>query len=608
MVLPWLEISGERATDPREVFRGLQILSSVRDQVETTYLSASAQSLVLGYLVFAFACLLSPVSLTGVISSIAGTATTAALLMAIDPLHEASWRFGPLVAVVLWITTVVVAVIGWSSEPREVVRSARKRRFALVTAAAVTLAAASFGGVSGWDAWKHRCSAQVAQTPDASLQTIHTEPVDRADLRPIEASNDLFSNPQGARAVLASAREPGGGFRPASQVFVANRSDQSAVPTGYLNDDPVVSVWRRGGPSRSVAVLDRTTGRARWGRANVEGAVPGRKVPGQLTTSQLGSRPLAASFAAADGELEWCTWIGKGTLTEDRSMFYSSLSADKELYVVRGPVEDPDNPYKRPSDPSVLLARIDARSGEVAWEESVSGVNAVGALEIFGEQILLSRVNPGPGWPRTLQVGSDSSAGSLVARSTSTGDAAWTYAGPDRSRWVVNAVGVHDDTALVVARGLTTDLKGASDDGRFRSWLIGLDGNGKERWRHDLRGTATDKLADATRLAGDAVLTVESTWKEPAQRLVAREIATGKARWTRSTGSSLSDIDLERSAVIGNQLVVAVQGNEGGLLAIDLATGREQTIIATGGVQSVVASDKSITFAAEGLVITLDRA
>src|SRR4051794_21341723 len=103
--------------------------------------------------------------------------------------------------------------------------SLSRRRIALLAAIVVALAAASFGGVNGWNRWKSRCAAQVAETPAKVLRSIHAVPADQVDLDSVDKRGAINTN--AARGVLASARRPGGGFRPATRVLVSGADGRS---------------------------------------------------------------------------------------------------------------------------------------------------------------------------------------------------------------------------------------------------------------------------------------------------------------------------------------------------------------------------------------------
>ncbi|TDO62470.1 putative pyrroloquinoline-quinone binding quinoprotein [Kribbella sp. VKM Ac-2571] len=488
--------------------------------------------------------------------------------------------------------------------------SLSRRRIALLAAIVVAMATASLGGVNGWNRWKSRCAAQVAETPAKVLRSIQADPADQVDLGPVDKSH--LTNPNAARGVLASARTPGGGFRPATHVLVAGadgRSQDSVQPIGSVNGDPILAAgppaWLGSALRGSVVVLDRNTGQAKWGRQYFGDEVHGQQRPGRMMVLQLTSRPMAASFADADGRLEWCTWVGKDPITTYRATFTSDVSEDGQLYVVHEPAEEV-------GERSVLLSRIDSTSGKVAWEQPVGGVDRVSSLDTFGDQVLLSRWDPkmyvDDRW-RILNESKDPAAGALVARSATTGESTWTYAGPDSSGWIVNVVGTQGDTAVVVARRLKADPKGGgpSGDALNQSWLIGLDRSGKERWRQDLGSALVYDLAADSKLAGDVVITKESKTSDP-QRLVAHDLATGKVRWTREASRSVPEIKLDVSTVVGDRLVAAGTRPRGGLRSIDLVTGKEQVVLTDGDVRNLVGDDTSVTFVADGLVFTLDHA
>ncbi|MFG1909579.1 hypothetical protein [Kribbella sp. NPDC048928] len=484
-----------------------------------------------------------------------------------------------------------------------------KRRIALVAGIAVTVAAASVGGVNGWDRWKSRCSAHVAETPAKVLRSIQARPADQVDLAADRGSDSI--NPNAARGVLASARKPGGGFSPATRVLVSGadgRSADSVQSIGTADGDPILAVgppaWVGSALKGSVVVLDRHTGQARWGRQYFGDAVQGRQLPGRMMVLQLTSRPMAASFATADGDITWCTWVGTDPVISYPPTFTSDAE-DGQLYVVREPAEEA-------GDRSVLLSRIDGTSGKIAWEQPVDGVDRLSSLDTFGDQLLLSRWDPqmyvDDRWA-ALSGRTDPNAGAVVARSAATGDATWTYDGPDPSGWIVNVIGVRDDTAVVVARRVKADPKtgGPAGEALNQSWLIGLDRTGKERWRQDLGSALVYTLADDAKVADDVVITDESKSTDPKVRLVARDLTTGKVRWTKMTSRSGPTIKLEVSTVIDHQLVAAGANPRGGLQSIDLTTGSQQAVLTDGDIRNIVGDNKSITFVADGLVFTLDH-
>jgi outer membrane protein assembly factor BamB len=488
--------------------------------------------------------------------------------------------------------------------------SSPKRRI-FAAGIVVAVIAASLGGISGWHRWKSRCSAQVAETPAEVLQSIHADPADQTDFSQMRTGYA----PDQARAVLTSAGKPGGGFHPATYVLYTNDPTFiSERPIGYADGDPLLAV------QGSVVRINRNTGQAMWGRQPSGRQVNEQQLPGQRIVLQLTDRPMAASFATADGTLQWCTWISNDLTTNWRgSTFSSAVSADGQLYVVREPAKD-ERGYNA-ADPSVLFTRIDAATGKIAWEQAVRGVDYVNTLITFGDQILLSQSDPrsttDDRWVN-LNSTKNPEAGALLARSAVTGDATWTYPGPDRSGWTVNVIGVHGDTAVVVARRVKAKPNyRPEDDALNQSWLIGIDQTGKERWRQDLgSGVLTDDLAAKAVLAGDTIITDESKPVhprplDPTKHLVARDAATGKVRWTRLAGGSAPNISLKESTVIDDHLIAAATSqmdiDMNGLMSIDLATGKCRAVITAATVRAIVGDGKSVTFLAAGLVVTLNH-
>ncbi|HEY0691652.1 MAG TPA: PQQ-binding-like beta-propeller repeat protein [Kribbella sp.] len=482
-------------------------------------------------------------------------------------------------------------------------RAWTKRRITVVgIAIAVTLAAAVPIASYGWARWSGRCSAHVAETPAKALSGIHADPVDQVDLDSLRASEDKLISVERARAVLSAARTPGGGFQPVERVLVS--ATDSVQPIGTVNGNPVLAVgpaaWVGMTLQGSIVPLDRNTGQAIWGRQYLGDGVHGQQLPDQTMVLQLTSRPMAASFANADGRLEWCTWISKDRLTSYQPTFQSATTDDKQLYVVRAAA-------KEATDQSVLLTRIDARSGKIAWSQPIQGTDYVSALDTFGDQILLNQASAkdfGSLWnsatyPRTA------GSGALIARSAATGAPSWTYAGPDQSSWGVNVIGVRGDTVIVAAR--QAKKIPAKNEEPVQSWLIALDRAGKERWRQNLGSTSLAfNLTEQAKVAGSVVLT-EQRARRQEPKLEARDITTGKLLWTRARTNTAPDLRLERSTITDNHLVVAAYGPLFGVRSIDLATGNETTVLAKGFVRSLVGDEKAITITAEGLIFTLDH-
>ncbi|WP_405056472.1 PQQ-like beta-propeller repeat protein [Kribbella sp. NBC_01505] len=479
-------------------------------------------------------------------------------------------------------------------------RASKKRRIIIIgIAIAVVLAAAVPTAFWGWGRWSDRCVAHVAETPAKALRSLHADPVDQADLGPLSAGKDMLINADRARAVLAAARKPGGGFQPAERVLVS--ATDSVQPVGTVDGNPVLAVgpdtWVGMALQGSLVSMDRTTGQATWGREYFGDGTHGEQLPGQTMVLQLTSRPMAASFADADGRLQWCTWIGKDAITSYEPTFESDTTDDKQLYVVRAAAE-------KATDRSVLLSRIDAGTGKIAWEQPIQGTNYVSDLDTFGDQILLDQASGkdfGSLWDSNRPPGS----GALIARSAATGAASWTYAGPDQSSWGVTVIGVRGDTVIVAAR--QANKKVAKYAEPVQSWLIALDRAGKERWRQDL---GSDSLAfdltEQAKVAGNVVLTEQRIPRQE-PKLEARDLSTGKLVWTRVRSIRTPELHLEKAAVVDNHLVAAAYGPQYGVRSLDLATGNETTVLANGNVRTLVGDDKAITLTSEGLLLTLNH-
>jgi hypothetical protein len=449
----------------------------------------------------------------------------------------------------------------------------------------------------------------VAEVAADQLHSIQAEPLDAAD--PGAREDQVLVDR--AKAVLAAARTPGASFRAPSRVLVVpadGRADDSIDLIGSSSTgDPLLAVGHSGWVGTpmqgAVVVLDRKDGVARWGRKYFGDGVHAHKLAGRMILLQLGQEPQIASVAQSDGKLDWCIKLDKKSPTGYEPTFASAIDGTDKLYVVRA-----QGDHTEQGD--VRLARIDTNSGKVAWDQDVAGVDSVQSVTAFGDQVLLSRVPPKldvwSRWRYLLNRNGkpDTAVGSLMARSATTGEPTWTYRGPDQSPWTTEMVGVQGNTAVVLSRRTTSDPANAkSPVGLNQSWLIGLDPTGKERWRQDLASRLDYDVAAGAKVVGDVVLTDERTSYQDGSVLVARDLPTGKVRWSRPNSVGPHPI-LERSALAGNLLVAAVTGNSG-LVAIDLTSGQLQKVLARGGVRDVTSDGVSVTVSTEDLIFTLEK-
>ncbi|WP_405058425.1 PQQ-binding-like beta-propeller repeat protein [Kribbella sp. NBC_01505] len=607
--LPWLVVDQGSTNEEQEFYRGFQLL----DVASVVTKGATLWALICLFL--AVLCMLLPGTAIAVLGSLAGALTTVWYPLAMwnsspDDYSTSGWILGPKLAAALWLTNfVVTAVTRFKQRRRDGIPNTSKRRIALGVAIAVAVTYAVPLSHDGLNRWADRCSAQFEATPAEVLRTIQADPVAGVDLSPANIAPDITYRSERARAMLAAVSKPGGGFRPATRVIVTaagGRGADSVNPIGTVNGDPILAVgppsWFGTGLRGSLVAFDRKTGVARWGRQYSGTGVHARRTPDQLMMLKLTPRPMATSFAMADGKRQWCTSLGKDPIYDSSAVFESATTVQgDQLYVVRRLGDERDRK-------DLQLARVDTTTGKITWEQPIQGHDYVSSIKTFGDQILFSQVSPdqyAADW-NTEDRPRKPNRGALIAHSAATGAPTWTYAGPDDSNWAVDLIGFRDDTVIVAARQAdTSPAKGAEP---VRSWLIALDTTGKERWRQDLGSALAFNLTDEAKVAGDVVLTEERAAERDPIRLVAHDTATGKVLWSRLGGGARTpNLHLEKSAVVDHHLVAAAYGPDFGIRSLDLRTGKEATVIPEGRIDTVVGDDKSITFTTESLVITLDH-
>ncbi|GAA0958679.1 hypothetical protein GCM10009554_71240 [Kribbella koreensis] len=481
-----------------------------------------------------------------------------------------------------------------------------KRR---IIAIAVGVAVIAAGGVLiGRPLWAGRCSASFAKIPAAELTTLHAMPLDQVE---VDDFDEEYR--ENVRNLLEVALHPVGPLGPARSAVVVPHVGGSGAASLANSDDGNVRFELDGGgligteTAGAIVQVDAKTGQSVWGRRQVGYGAGGGDLAGHLILMHTprNKAPRVAAVNTGNGDLAWCTKLGKDSETRYRPTFDSAASGDA-LFVVRE--SDADNE----SDDDVRLSRIDARSGDVNWNLPVEGLGQADSLQVLHDQILLSPFHidlDANGRRQVLESGDMSQPvndrGAIVGRSVADGSATWLYRGPDDRGWINNVVGTGKDVAVVISRRSSYQGKLLVNE----NWLTGIDRTGKQLWKHDFKGQFTDLRRDSFLVTGDLVLSHEQRdSKADTSTLVARSLTDGTERWRTQLTGTWSPLRPEAAQTLGNDLLASTYG--GGLTAVDLRSGAVSNPLPgrkIGPIDRIVSDGRTVTIDANGLFITFDR-
>ncbi|GAA0958676.1 hypothetical protein GCM10009554_71230 [Kribbella koreensis] len=480
-----------------------------------------------------------------------------------------------------------------------------RRAIAVVTGVAVIAA----GVLIVRPLWTGRCAASFGEVPVAKLARLHAVPLDQVKV------DDFYDGVrQDLRNLLEVAQHPVAPLGAARSAVVLPSETGTAIATlANSNDGDVRFEVGDGGllgPGTGGALVqvDGETGQPVWGRHQVGYGAGGGDLANRMLLMRMprDKAPRITAVDTSNGDIAWCTKVGKDSDTDSRWTFGSAASGDA-LFVVR-----PSDATKK-SDHDVRLARIDTRSGKVNWNKRVAGLDEADSVQLLHDQVLLSRFPTDLddiGRSRKLDPDRKSEPpvrdrGAVVARSAADGTPTWSYRGPDDRGWISNVVGTGKDVAVVISRR-------SSDQGKTlmtETWMTGIDRTGKQLWKHDFKNQFGYWLIDSFKVTGDLVLSYEKSNSKPkSSDLVARNLTDGTERWRTQISATGSPLRQGASEVLGNSLLANTFDD--GLLAVDLGSGAVTNPLPgqkIGAIKGIVSDARTVTIDANGLFITFDR-
>ncbi|MET7276843.1 PQQ-binding-like beta-propeller repeat protein [Kribbella sp. NPDC005582] len=484
-----------------------------------------------------------------------------------------------------------------------------KRRIVAIVAGVAVIAAGGVLIVRPW--WAGRCSASFEEVPAAEMTKLHAVPLDQVD--PNDFSGATRTS---VRELLVAAQHPAAPLgRARSAVVVPHKGGVSAARLINSHDGDVRFEIDGGGLigteySGAVVQVDGETGKAVWGRRQVGYGVGGGNVADRMMLMHIprGKAPRVAAVNPTDGELDWCTTLGKDHNTSWRPTFDSAASGDA-IFVVRE--SDAEQDSKDDNARDVRLSRLDAGSGKVKWNKPVENLSQADSLHVLRDQLLLSpyRLDMNvDSWARITDPASTSKpvSGAIVARSAADGTRSWTYRGPDQRGWINNVLGTGKDVAVVISRRSSQQGKRSVSE----SWLTGIDRTGKEVWKHDFKGQFDYFRSESFLVTGDLVISHESRDpKTDRSELVARSLTDGTERWRAQLTGIGAPLRRRSSEIVGNSLLTTSAA--AGLMAVDLGSGAVTNPLPGekfGRIDSIVSDGRTVTIDANGLFLTFDRA
>ena len=469
----------------------------------------------------------------------------------------------------------------------------------------VVLGLGCWGSVAGVRWWGGRCEAMIGPVPAGQKLPSSIHPVKPAEvnLDPLAEGRRVF-----ARDVLAQAGRTAslGTLRTvavaADEEYLVPREARHVV--GVADGAPLLLFDEgelRGKLQVNAGVLTRLagdgTGWARWYHGNVLEAA---QTPRGLVLAQLptGKVPQVTSVDPRSGELHWCIPVGGEYATE------AVAAGDSGLFVLSG------TDYNEGDPRQPVLISLDPANGKTRWKTPVDGFENRGTVDVFGDSVLVTQ------WgiktenfvdrPQTNHDGRvETDGGSLRAFRADNGRASWEYTGPDDSGWAMSVLGIHDSTAVVLAR--RTPVPDHTWEREDQNWVIGLGLDGKERWRQDLGNKIKGYARSGVTMAGDVVLRFEDKGGSVAsQTVVARDVSTGKVRWTKAVDGD-HRFRPERLAIADGNLLIARSQD---LVSIDLTSGVLRTLLTDNGLDAeldVKVDGRAIVAQAGGLILTFER-
>jgi outer membrane protein assembly factor BamB len=471
--------------------------------------------------------------------------------------------------------------------------------------AVVVLALGSWGTVEGVRWWSGRCEAMVGPVPAGQKlpSSIHPVKPTEVNLDPLVEARRVF-----AQDVLAQAgRTPSLGTL--RSVAVAG-DEETLVPrdarqvAGVADGAPLLLFEERElhGKQVNAGVLTRLAGDADgtgWARWYDGHELEAAQTPQGLVLAQLPSDkvPQVTSVDRSSGELHWCIPVGGEHATA------AVAAGDSGLFVLSGTDYDED-------DQQPVLISLDPANGKTRWKTQVDGFENRGTVDVFGDSVLVTqwgiKTENFFDWPQVNNDGGvETDGGSLRAFRADNGQATWEYSGPDDSGWAISVVGVHDFTAVVLAR--RTPVPDHTWDREDQNWMIGLGPDGKERWRQDLGNKIKGYARSGVTMAGDVVLRFEDKGGSGAsQTVVARDVSTGKVRWTETVDGD-HRFRPERLAVADGNLLIARSHD---LVSVDLTSGVLRSLLTDNGLDAeldVKVDDRAIVAQAAGLILNFER-
>lgn len=486
-----------------------------------------------------------------------------------------------------------------------------RTKLALVLVPVLLLGAV--GAVEGPRWWGRRCETLAGRVPaNQALPLIRSSGAANVDLAGL---SDIPR--KRAETMLAQARRMPPSVGILRSVVVAPSKEHQAPNdevrlAGAADGEPLLLIDHgevRGKPAVNASVvtrIDTKSGRPSWARwyddyrleaaSSSDGLVTVQRTPGRQA-------PQAASVAPATGELQWCTSVGDDRISEEDGL--DVAAGDGGVFAVH-------SERRVQADREPTLIAMDPASGKRRWKKRIGGFVAGGSVDVFGHLVLVTQ------WDISAVQNTNTlgrlKADPVRAFSSADGSAGWEYRGPDATGWSNSVIGVHDTTAVVLARQ-TRDVPQPTDgsqptyDARpNQNWLIGLAPDGKERWRQDLGSRVETIPSNGVMVAADTVLTLETKGGNEGtpQTVVARDAATGKARWTKAFHPHQGP-ELDKSAVVGNSLI---QRHGFNLVATDLGTGAMRTLLTRETLRDrfdIAVDDRSVIVQTAGLVLTFDR-
>ncbi|WP_410789480.1 PQQ-binding-like beta-propeller repeat protein [Kribbella sp. C-35] len=486
-----------------------------------------------------------------------------------------------------------------------------KRKKIIALAVLPALAFGSWGVVEGVQWWGERCQPLVARVPaEQPLPSLRPAAPAEVDLSAFSDSLRVF-----AEEVLAQARRMPSSLGTLRSVVTT--VDKYGAPNGLIRlvgaeqGEPLVLIDQdqlAGKQEVSAGVvtrLDSAIGGTAWARWYDDHLLDAAHTSKGLVLHQHepdGLAPQIASVEPGSGELQWCTSIGEGYVSGSNEP--SIAAGGGGLFALRGAND-------KWSDQRPILVSLDPGNGKRRWKARIDGFEEGGSVDVFGDSVLVTQwgdradrfsvPSNGDGRLRTNE-------GPVRAFAIRDGSAKWEYPGPDGTGWATAVIGVHDSTAVVLAR----QTRGSSptyDRRNNQNWLVGLGPDGKERWRQDLGNRIGISREDGVRVVGDVLLTFETTGIAPRdqQTVVARDVSTGKTRWTKTFTDYTKELDPREVAVAGNTLLIATLHD---LVGIDLTTGTMRSLLTDNQLDAefnVAVDDRSLVVNAAGLILTFDR-